>query len=102
LISGAGFDRLLGWEGVPLPWLSEVRGGAGFGHFWPDLAAFSLASDILILGLGVYDWITRRRLHPAYIAGVAYIAVLQLVAVAFMVDPLWKLWKPAAVMLIGH
>ncbi|MGH8150222.1 MAG: hypothetical protein ACRETB_09670 [Steroidobacteraceae bacterium] len=43
-----------------------------------------------------------RRLHPAYIEGVAYITVLQLVAVAFMVDPLWKTWKPAAIRLLGH
>ncbi len=104
-ISDAGFARLLGFGGIPLPWLSDVlhRGGGGsLGYFWPDMAAFCLANDALILGLGVYDWITRRRLHPAYIAGVAYIAVLQLLEVAFMVDPLWRLWKPAAVRLIGH
>jgi hypothetical protein len=103
-ISGAGFARLLGWDGVPLPWLFDVRGGASLGHFWPDWAAFSLANDVLILGLGVYDWITRRRLHPAYIAGAAYIAVLQLTAVALMVDPLWKLWKlwkPVAISLLA-
>ena len=29
-----------------------------------------LGSDLLLLGLGAYDLVTRGRLHPAYVAGV--------------------------------
>lgn len=104
-ISDAGFARALGWGGIPFPWLSEFGhhgGGGSLAAYWPDAGAVCLGNDVLILGLGVYDWITRRRLHPAYVWGVAYVVALQLMEVALMVDPLWKLWKPAALKLIGY
>jgi hypothetical protein len=60
-ISDAGFARWLA-PGV------EALLGEGF---WPMMAALYLANDVLIAGMGAYDLITRRRLHPAYVAGVA-------------------------------
>ena len=103
-ICDAGFARLLGLGG-PLPWLGELlhRGGGGpWAGFWADLAALRLGPFVLILGLGVYDWITRRKLHPAYVAGATGLVLLQLASVALMVDPLWRGWRPVALALIGH
>jgi len=57
------------------------------------------AFDILILGVGAYDWIIRRRLHPAYVAGVAWVAAMELTAVSLYLNPAWK---PIALTLIGH
>lgn len=104
-ISDAGFARALGWNGAPIPWLFQLLhlgGGGSLEGFWPDMGALCFGNDVLILGLGVYDWITRRRLHPAYVAGVVYVMVLQLMAVALMVNPLWKLWEPIALNLVGQ
>jgi hypothetical protein len=103
-ISDAGFARLLGWDGAPFPWLFELLragGGGGLERFWQDMGALCLGAAIMILALGVYDWITRRRLHPVYVAGTAFLAALFVLKVALMVDPLWKIWRPAAIRLIG-
>jgi hypothetical protein len=53
-ISDAGFARLLnGALAAPL----------GLGN-WAELY---LGSDLLMLGLGVYDLATRKRLHPVVV-----------------------------------
>jgi hypothetical protein len=88
-ISDAGFARWLG---------GAVHARVGDG-FWPFLAEFYLANDILIVGLGVYDLVTRRRLHTAYIAGAAWIFANQMTASWLYHDPHWAL---IAVKLIGH
>jgi hypothetical protein len=88
-ISDAGFAR---WLNVPLVSL--------LGHgYWPALAAQYLPSDLLVLGIGAYDVLTRGRLHPAYTAGVAWTAMLQLLATAVLLSS-W--WPPIANHLIGH
>jgi hypothetical protein len=56
-------------------------------------------SDLLMLGLGGYDLVTRRSLHPAYIAGVLWVLTLQLIARAGLYCPTWKAF---AMHLIGH
>jgi hypothetical protein len=56
-------------------------------------------NDLLILGLGLYDLITRRALNPAYLAGVLWITALQLGALATYQSG-W--WQPVALKLIGH
>jgi len=59
-ISDAGFAR----------YLNDFM-ASPFGHgFWGEAAGLYLGSDLLMIGLGVYDLATRRRLHPAYICGV--------------------------------
>jgi uncharacterized membrane protein len=88
-ISDAGFARLFG---------GGVHGVLGDG-VWPFLAEAYLANDVLILGMGAYDLATRKRLHPAYIAGVAWVFALQLTASFLYHSPLWK---PVALRLIGH
>jgi hypothetical protein len=88
-ISDAGFAR---WLGDPL----EAMLGDGFGGVMVQLY---LANDLLIIGMGVYDLVTRHRLHQVYIVGVLWIAALQLTAITLYQNPLWK---PVASRLIGH
>lgn len=88
-ISDAGFARCFG---------DGLHGVLGDG-FWPFLAEAYLANDILMLGLGAYDFITRRRLHPAYVAGVGWTLALQLTG-SFLYHAAF--WKPIALRLIGH
>jgi hypothetical protein len=88
-IADAGFAR---FQGDPIV--------SRFGEsFWPYFAALYLSSDLLILGLGAFDLITRRRLHPAYMVAVAYVAGIQAFAVHVVHDPAWL---PVASRLIGH
>ena len=32
---------------------------------------------LLFLGIGAYDLITRRRLHPAYLAGLVWVLAME-------------------------
>lgn len=89
-ISDAGFSR---WFGPPL------RAYVGVHSVWALMVVIYLGSDMLVLGLGVYDWITRRRLHPAYVAGVAWTVLLQLTGVSLFLSPVWR---PIAQKLVGH
>ena len=61
-ISDAGYAR---WLGDPI----EAALGHNFVGFY--LSDY-LGSGLLILALGAYDLISRRRLHPAYIAGATW------------------------------
>jgi hypothetical protein len=88
-ISDAGFARLFG---------GGVHGLLGDG-FWPFLAEAYLANDVLIAGLGAYDLVTRKRLYPAYVGGVAWIVFWQCAASFLYHSPAWK---PLALRLIGH
>ena len=63
------------------------------------MAALYLANDVLALGIGGYDLATRRRLHPAYVAGIAWMLANQLTAVALYFTPAWK---TIALKIIGH
>jgi hypothetical protein len=88
-ISDAGFARWLG---------GDIHSLWGNG-FWASYAGLSLAVDLLILGLGAYDLITRRRLHPAYMVGAVWIFALQLTENFLDLSPAWK---PIALAIIGH
>jgi hypothetical protein len=88
-ISDAGFSRL---EGFLFPTL--------YGHgFWSDWLAFYAGNGVLILGLGVFDLVTRKRLNSAYLAGAALIYGLQVSMLWLYLDPAWK---PLALKLLGH
>ena len=84
-----GFARWLG--GSVHSWLGD--------GYWSNMAQLYLANDALILGLGVYDLVTRRRLHPAYVIGVVWVLTLQMSAVGLYLSP-W--WKPISQRLVGH
>jgi hypothetical protein len=88
-ISDAAFARFLGdglhalfGDGV-LPFMGEAY----------------LAPDILILGMGAYDLVTRGRLHPVYVAGLLWVAANQMTGSLLYHSPAWK---PLALGLIGH
>ncbi|HEX4198152.1 MAG TPA: hypothetical protein VHZ26_11985 [Caulobacteraceae bacterium] len=88
-ISDAGFARFVN------PILAAPLGQGEIGRF----AQLYLGSDLLLLGLGAYDLVTRRKLHPAYIAGAAWSLALQLTALALLQSPGWK---AVTLRLIGH
>ena len=52
-----------------------------------------------MLSLGAYDLISRRRLHPAYLLGVAWAVTLQITALSLLPNPAWK---ALTLRLIGH
>ena len=58
-----------------------------------------LGPDLLLLALGGYDLVTRKRPHPAYIAGSLWVLVCQFGGMS-----LYRLpeWKPVALAIIGH
>jgi hypothetical protein len=88
-IADAGFAR---WWGDALAKLV----GDGF---WQDWVVFYLSDLLLVALIGVYDLFTRRRLHPAFVAGSLFGLAVQVIAVWLYVSP-W--WKPVAVKLLGH
>jgi hypothetical protein len=79
-ITDAGFAR---WTA---PWVHQMLGGG----FWADFAGNYATNDVLILALGTYDLITRRRLHPAWVAGASYIFVSQLTATLLLENAAWN------------
>jgi hypothetical protein len=85
-ISDAGFARLIN---------GTIASPFSLGE-WGDLY---LGSDLLMLGLGVYDLATRRRFHPAYIAGVVWMLALQVTALRLLGN---ATWKAMSLHLIGH
>jgi len=89
-ISDAGSSRWLGDS------IQAAMGGEGFWPFWGSLY---LPNVVLLLGFGVYEVATRRRLHPAYLGGAAWFLAVQLGAVALYFNPAWK---PISMKLIGH
>jgi hypothetical protein len=70
--------------------------GKGFVGGW---MADYLGVSLLVLGIGVYDLSTRRRLHPAYVIGAIWLLTWQLIASWLYVSP-W--WKVASLHLLGH
>lgn len=88
-ITDAGFARFLG---------GPVHGLVGDG-FFPYMAQMFLANDLLILGIGAYDLVTRKRLHPAYAAGVIWCFALQATETFLDHAPFFL---PFAKHLIGH
>lgn len=88
-ISDAGFGRFLnGFAAAPLG--EGVVGTA---------VAIYLGSDLLLLGLGAYDLLTRGRLHPAYVAGLVWALLLQVTALTLLPNPAWKV---LSLHMIGH
>jgi hypothetical protein len=88
-ISDAGFARLI--NGVI---------AAPLGHgLLGEVTELYLGSDLLMLGLGAYDLVANRRLHPAWVLGVAWALSLQVTAIFLLHNPGWK---ALTIHLIGH
>jgi hypothetical protein len=88
-ISDAGFARFL--NGFVAPALGKTLTAEWVGLY--------LGSTLLAVGLGVYDLITRRKLHPAYLGGMAVTFVLQAIAMTGLHS---EAWKALSIKLIGH
>jgi hypothetical protein len=85
----AGFIR---WWGATL----LATFGRGFIGGW---MADYLGVTLLVLSLGVYDLVTRHRLHPAYVQGAIWILTWQFIAKWLYVSPGWK---GVSLYLLGH
>jgi uncharacterized membrane protein YozB (DUF420 family) len=79
-ISDAGFAR---WTAL---WLHRTMAPG----FWADFAGDYAANDALIVVLGVYDLVTRRRLHPVWVVGASYMFISQLTAITLLHNAAWK------------
>jgi hypothetical protein len=44
----------------------------------------------MVLGIGIYDWWTRQRIHPAWAIGALWIVAGQLTASYLFYNPTWK------------
>jgi hypothetical protein len=78
-IADAGYGRLTG----PL---MENHFGKGFSSEYLGLYG---ATGLMIVGIGAYDLITRKRLHPAYVAGAAWGLAGQALATFLWHDAAW-------------
>lgn len=79
-LSTAGFARL---------WLLTI-GQAGTDTFWGFFIVYNIGGDILVAMLGVYDLVTRKRLHPAFVLGAGWILANELAATWLFFSPAWK------------
>ena len=77
------------------PTIVQFVGSVGF---WPLLARYNLGSIVLVLGLCLYDAITRKRIHPATLGGGAWTVACSLVSVSLNQSG-W--WAAAAAAIIG-
>lgn len=89
-IADAGFARWLG---------DSVEKVVGFGSLWQDWMVFYVYDLILVTIIGAYDFLTRRRLHPAFVAGSAFGLSVQVIAAWLYGSPWWKL---VSIRLLGH
>jgi hypothetical protein len=89
-ITDAGFARVLG---------GPIHAALGEGYLGTFVGLY-VGNDLLILGLGGYDLATRGRLHPAYVAGVAFMLAMQLSAVWLLT--MSPAWAQFSLRLIGH
>lgn len=78
-ISDAGFARFLsGFAAAPL----------GEGAL-AEVAGLYAGGTLLLVILGVYDLVSRGRLHPAYVAGGAFLLLLHAAAYTLLHSPAW-------------
>jgi hypothetical protein len=66
---------------------------------WQSYLALSGATVAIIVGMGVYDLVTRRRLLGAYVAGAGWALTGQALACYLMFVPGWKVMTTH---LLGH
>jgi uncharacterized membrane protein len=89
VLADAGFSR---WLGGPI---THALGKEP----WARYLALSGATALIIVGMGIYDLITRRRLQPAFAAGAAWALAGQALSAYLLFVPAWKTF---ATHLLGH
>jgi hypothetical protein len=80
-LTPAAFSRAIG-----RPLLHPLLGSG----VWETYVQIFAATDLLVLGIGIYDLWTRRRIHPAWIIGTLCILGGQWTASWLYYDPTWK------------
>jgi hypothetical protein len=80
-LTPAAFNRAIG-----KPFLHPLL-GSGVWQTWIQI--FSV-TDLMVLGIGVYDWRTRGRVHPAWALGALWILAGQLTASWLFYNPGWN------------
>lgn len=80
-LTPAAFNRAIG-----KPLLYPLLGSG----VWETYVQIFAATDLLVLGIGIYDLWTRRRIHPAWICGALWIVACQWTASWLYYDPTWK------------
>ncbi|HOY76394.1 MAG TPA: hypothetical protein PLN33_01230 [Hyphomonadaceae bacterium] len=88
-LSDAGFSRFIN------PFVAQPLGEG----FWGDMAALYFGSTFLMILLGVYDLVTRRRLHIAYVIGMIWAFTLEVTARSLVYN---ETWSEIALRLIGQ
>ncbi|HEX5238723.1 MAG TPA: hypothetical protein VFW39_09705 [Sphingomicrobium sp.] len=81
-LTPAAFNRAIG-----VPFLHPLLGNGA----WQTFIGVFAATDLMVLGIGAYDWLTRRRIHPAWAFGATWIVVAQLAASWLDYNPAWKM-----------
>lgn len=84
-----GFSRML-----HVPLVALFHSG-----FWPYMVETYIGSLVLMAILGGYDLVTRRRLHPAFVAAVAWCVCNELTATWLFYLPAWGRFTRH---LLGH
>lgn len=79
-LSDAGFARFIN------PFVAQPIGEG----FWGEMTALYFGSTLLMICLGVYDLVTRRRLHMAYVIGMIWVFALELSAWSLLYNDTWK------------
>jgi hypothetical protein len=69
-ITDAGFARLAPLVVVPLVGNT----------FLQTLLISYFFNDLAMIAIGVYDWVTRRRLYPAYVAAMVFIGCIEMLS----------------------
>lgn len=80
-LTPAAFNRAIG-----KPFLHPLLGN-GVWQTWVQIYA---ATSLLVPGIGLYDLLTRRRLHPAWVFGALWILAGQWIASWLFYNPTWK------------
>jgi hypothetical protein len=80
-LTPAAFNRAVG-----KPFLHPLLGSG----VWQTWVQIFVLTDLMVLGIGVYDWRSRGRLHPAWVLGALWMLAGQLTASWLFYNPTWK------------
>jgi hypothetical protein len=80
-LTPAAFNRAVG-----KPLLHPLLGSG----VWQTWIQIFVLTNLMVLGIALYDWRTRRRLHPSWALGTSWIIAGQLIASWLFYNPAWK------------